>query len=138
MTGDPREAGTRIVATLGPASFDLAAALTAAGATAFRLNASHMTPDVLEGVLHRARASLPRLPIVVDLQGAKMRLGEFEKRPVRSGERLCFAHNSEARDALPLPHPELFRVVTVGETLSCDDDRLRFIGCSLTEFHIIA
>jgi pyruvate kinase len=127
MTGDPREAGPRIVATLGPASFDLASALAEAGATAFRLNASHMSPGELEDVLGRVRASLQRLPVVVDLQGAKMRLGKFEKRVVQRGERLRFVHNFEAKDALPLPHPELFRVVTVGETLSCDDDRLRFI-----------
>jgi pyruvate kinase len=127
MTGDFQEAGTRIVATLGPASFDLAAALGAAGSTALRLNASHMTPGELEDVLHRVRVTLPRLPVVVDLQGAKMRLGEFEKRAVRRGERLRFALDPEVRDALSLPHPELFRAVAVGETLSCDDDRLRLI-----------
>jgi pyruvate kinase len=85
-----------------------------------------MTPDELEDVLQRVRAALPRLPVVVDLQGAKMRLGELEKRAVGCGVRLRFAHDPEARDALPLPHPELFRAVAVGETLSCDDDRLRF------------
>jgi pyruvate kinase len=127
MTGDCQEAGTRIIATLGPASFDLAAPLATAGATALRLNASHMTPDELEDVLQHVRTALPRLPVVVDLQGAKMRLGEFEERTVRSGERLRFARDPEAWDTLPLPHPELFRAIAVGETLSCDDDRLRFV-----------
>ena len=127
MTEDFQEAGTRIVATLGPASFGLATELAAAGATAFRLNASHMTPGELGDVLRRVRAVLPRFPVVVDLQGAKMRLGEFEKRAVRRGERLRFACDLEAPDVLPLPHPELFHVVADGETLSCDDDRLRLI-----------
>ena len=36
-----------IVATLGPASFGLARELAGAGATAFRLNASHLSPDDL-------------------------------------------------------------------------------------------
>jgi len=127
MTVDPREAGPRIVATLGPASFDLASALAEAGATAFRLNASHMTPGKLESILQRLQVILPRVPVIVDLQGAKMRLGEFEKRSVRRGDRLRFAKDSDAGNALPLPHPELFRVVAIGEMLSCDDDRLRLI-----------
>jgi len=79
MIEDPREAGTRIVATLGPASFDLAVALVEAGAMAIRLNGSHMTPGELEDVLQRVRAALPSLPVVVDLQGAKMRLGKFKE-----------------------------------------------------------
>lgn len=127
MTGDPQGAGTRIVATLGPASFDLAAGLAVAGATAFRLNASHMTPVELEDVLQRLRTALPRFLIVVDLQGAKMRFGEFEKRTVRARERLRIFLYPEGQDALPLPHPELFRSVSVGDRLSCDDGRLVLI-----------
>jgi len=132
MTGDFRERRARIVATLGPASFDLVEPL-AADATAFRLNASHMSPDELEVILWRVQATLPRLPVVVDLQGAKMRLGEFETRAVQRGERLRFAVNPGDGETVPLPHPELFRVVAVGETLSCDDDRLRLIVSDVGE-----
>jgi pyruvate kinase len=60
----------------------------------------------------------------VDLQGAKMRLGAFRKRTVESGNRVTFAIGSGP--AIPLPHPEIYSAAAAGDTLGCDDDRLRF------------
>ncbi|HYK89979.1 MAG TPA: pyruvate kinase [Acidobacteriota bacterium] len=121
----PGERITQIVATIGPASRDHAPALWDAGATTFRLNASHMR---LENIAHQAaeiRRSLPDCPIVIDLQGAKMRLGDFQQRPVRAGDHVRFSVSDEG-EAIPLPHREIFASVAPGETLSCDDGRLRF------------
>jgi pyruvate kinase len=117
-----------LIATLGPASRSRADALAAAGVDAFRLNASHMSPEDVGEAIASLRARLPDLPIVVDLQGAKVRLGELLTggvREVREGETLCFALAPEPdTDALPLPHAELFRAVHVGDTLGLDDDRV--------------
>jgi len=44
---------------------------------------------------------------------------------VEIGERVVFSL-SEAPGAVPLPHPEVFSSATEGDTLSSDDDRLRF------------
>jgi pyruvate kinase len=118
--------GCQLVATLGPASFDSIAALAAAGATAFRLNASHMDPAELRARVHQLRAVLPEAPIVVDLQGAKMRLGRFAERDVHAGERVVFVRAWDEAHAVPLPHGELFAQTRAGETLSVDDDRLHF------------
>jgi pyruvate kinase len=116
-----------IVATLGPASFACSPhALAEAGATAFRLNASHMDPRAIAAAIDRVRADVPEMPLVVDLQGAKMRLGEFPACPVARGARLVLAAERLSRPCVPLPHPELFRQVVPGDTLSADDDRLRF------------
>lgn len=117
-----------LVATLGPASLHLAAELFAAGATAFRLNASHLRPEALAVSIARARTAVPACPIVVDLQGAKMRVGEMGERALRHGDEVRFApipFEVDAR-ALPLPHPELFAAARAGMVLRCDDDRLRF------------
>ncbi len=116
----------QLVATLGPASLHLAPKLAEAGATALRLNASHMMPGKLKTALSVLRDMGVTLPVVVDLQGAKMRLGTFAARLVRRGDVLRFALNPSSLDELPLPHPELFRAVGQGDTLSCSDDRLRF------------
>jgi len=120
MSGNPE-----IVATLGPASRKLISELRDAGATAFRINASHMTPAEVGLLAAPIRERLADFPIVVDLQGAKMRLGSFAERRIRMGERVLFSLH-ESGNAVPLPHQELFRSVSTGETLSCDDGRLRF------------
>ncbi len=134
----PSITSPQLVATLGPASFGLPAQLTAAGATALRLNASHMRPEALDELLSDVRARLPDLGIVVDLQGAKMRLGAFDEREVEVGERLHFALEPDGPEALPLPHAELFHSIAVSETLSCDDDRLRLCVREVGEERLVA
>lgn len=117
-----------LIATLGPASFRLASSLAQAGATAFRINGSHMTSRELGSAVEQIRAELSAMPIVVDLQGAKMRVGRFPSRTVHAGEsvRFCIGEQPDAPGAVPVPHPELFRAAQVGELLRCDDDRVRF------------
>ncbi|HWQ04166.1 MAG TPA: pyruvate kinase [Longilinea sp.] len=72
-----------IIATLGPASSstELWREMIVAGASEFRLNSSHLSiPQVIEWVermraffAHRGKA----VPVVIDLQGSKWRLGNF-------------------------------------------------------------
>jgi pyruvate kinase len=127
---DPK--APQLVATLGPASLNQARTLAEAGATALRLNASHLSPAALVGAVERVRRELPGAPVVVDLQGAKMRLGEVRERAVHAGDRVRFvlppasASVAPLPGAVPLPHPELFAAVHPGDTLSNDDDRLTF------------
>jgi pyruvate kinase len=47
------------------------------------------------------------------------------ERPVRRGLAVHFTLTG-AGGTIPLPHPEIFTSVAAGETLGCDDDRLRF------------
>jgi pyruvate kinase len=122
----------QVVATLGPASFDRAVALATAGATAFRLNASHLSAARAAEIVGRVRRELPEAPLVVDLQGAKMRIGDVARpgagadaRGVRAGETLCFALAPRSPGDVPVPHPELFAAVRAGDTLSVDDGKLR-------------
>ena len=114
-----------IVATLGPASWHLAGALQNAGATAFRLNASHLTAAELAQRAADLRGELPDCRVIVDLQGAKMRLGDFAERPVQAGELVRFALDP-GKNGVPIHHKELFASVAAGEILGCDDGRLQF------------
>jgi pyruvate kinase len=116
----------QLVATIGPSSLSLVDRLATEGATVFRLNASHMDPPEVEATVELLRRAAPGLPIVIDLQGAKMRLGRFEPRRVVTGDRVAFAHSPSSSKEIPLPHPQLFRQVAEGETIGSDDDRLRF------------
>jgi pyruvate kinase len=115
----------RIIATLGPASRDSFPLLREAGADAFRLNSSHMSVDEIYALASAVRSRFADLPIVIDLQGAKMRLGNFPPFPVAVDTHLSFTL-SGTQDTLPLPHPELFASIHTGDTLSFDDDRIRF------------
>jgi pyruvate kinase len=133
----PSNGRHQIVATLGPASRGMAGALWDAGATVFRLNASHMTAAELGRLAASVREDLPDCRLVVDLRGAKMRLGEFAEQPVRQGAPVHFSLTG-AGGAIPLPHPEIFTSVAAGETLGCDDDRLRFRVTSTAPDFLVA
>jgi pyruvate kinase len=62
----------------------------------------------------------------VDLQGAKMRLGDFEPRAVAHGEVLRLVPGDPSSGgSVPLPHPEAFRALRVGDEISIDDGRIR-------------
>ncbi|HVT43331.1 MAG TPA: pyruvate kinase [Thermoanaerobaculia bacterium] len=73
---------TKILATLGPAceSEEMIRNLSEAGADAFRLNFSHGTPDerarLISIVRAVAQASDRYIPIVADIQGPKLRIGD--------------------------------------------------------------
>jgi pyruvate kinase len=121
----PARAGClQLVATLGPASFGRAAELAAAGATAFRLNASHLSLEQLSGELATIGQSCPDAPVVVDLQGAKMRIALSSPRDMAAGEIVRFSLGEDAD--IRVPHPELFAQARIGDTLSADDGRVRF------------
>jgi pyruvate kinase len=79
----PRPALTKIIATLGPASSDesVIRGMIAAGASVFRLNFGHGTPDEHERRVRivRTEAEAAGRPVAImgDLQGPKIRLGRI-------------------------------------------------------------
>ena len=114
----------QLIATIGPSSAHLIEDLARAGATAFRLNASHLDRAALAALLSRVRDRCPDAEAVVDLQGAKMRLGISRARAISAGDLARFA--LDRRRGLLLPHPDLYRQVRPRDTLSVDDGRVRF------------
>ncbi len=123
----------QVVATLGPASSSREVQRALADVVdRFRLNASHLDPPGLErwlGSLDELYRELGReLPVVVDLQGAKMRVGALDETvALVTDQHLRFVRDASGAtsiDAIPAPHPQLYEAVSAGERLWLDDARL--------------
>jgi pyruvate kinase len=125
----------KIVATVGPASAspERLEALFRAGADLFRLNFSHGAKEE-----HKARVDCLRLledkldrpiGILMDLQGPKLRIGEFDFGAVDLTEGALFRLDLDPKHGdgtrIQLPHPEIFAALTEGAEILLDDGRLR-------------
>jgi pyruvate kinase len=130
-----RSRRARIVATLGPASAapDQVIALARAGADVFRVNFSHGTHPVHAKAIAAVRAAEAqvgrRLAVLADLQGPKLRLGEFADQAVRLKPGQDFRLDTDPRpgDAARVcaPHPEVFAALKVGADILLDDGKVR-------------
>ena len=139
-----RKRRTRIVATLGPASRspEMVIALAKAGADVFRLNFSHGTHDDHAAAFAAVRAAsiaVDRpLGVLADLQGPKLRLGQFENGSidVKKGHvmRLDLDKTPGDLKRVGMPHPEIFAAMTPGALLLVDDGkvRLKIKSCDAT------
>ena len=130
-----RRRRTKIIATLGPASStaEILARLFQAGADVFRLNFSHGTYDD-----HAERFRLIReledkfdrpIGILADVQGPKLRVGEFAGGRVhlQTGQPFRLDLNPTPGNATRcnLPHPEIIEAAAIGTSLLLDDGKLR-------------
>ena len=105
-----------IITTLGPASQtpETWRALLDAGATAFRLNTSHLTVLQLQHWLDQLvpflSAFSPAPALVLDLQGSKWRLGDFATCTLTLGQHveLVCAARTDRPNTLPVPHLDFF------------------------------
>src|SRR5258708_6385047 len=125
----------RIVAPLGPASRggDKARELAMAGADVFRVNFSHGSHDDHARAIRavrQAEAAVGRpIAVLADLQGPKLRLGEFADGVVRlkHGHSLRLDLKSAPGDAsrVAVPHPEVFAALRTGALVLLDDGKVR-------------
>lgn len=125
----------RIVATLGPASREPAQirALAEAGADVFRVNFSHGGHRDHARTIANVRAveALVGRPLAVlaDLQGPKLRLGEFADGRVRlkTGQGFRLDRKTVDGDAsrVCVPHPEIFAALKPGADILLDDGKVR-------------
>ena len=131
----PRTRKVKVLATLGPASSDpgMIEALLRAGADAFRINMSHgerADKAKLVDAIRGLERSLGRpISIVFDLQGPKLRVGEFKDKSVmlETGQTFILDLDETPGDATRalLPHPELFETLAPGDRLLIDDGKVR-------------
>ena len=136
-----RQRSAKIVATLGPASSspERLRALFDAGVDVFRCNFSHGTHDdhrALFNNIRRVEADTGRpIGILADLQGPKLRLGNFADGRVPIAPRAEFRLDLDPKPGdntrAPLPHPEVFAALEPGTELLIDDGkvRLRVVDC---------
>ncbi len=125
----------KIVATLGPASntYEMIRTLHEAGADVFRLNMSHGSHEDITK-LHRAIRQVEKdldspIAILADLQGPKLRVGEFANgsEELEWGETFRFdLDETPGTDKrVCLPHPEIFQALSVGAHLLVNDGKIR-------------
>ena len=130
-----RQRRTKIVATLGPASSQPAVIdrLFAAGADVFRINMSHTPPDRMRDLVAAIRAIERErgrpIGILADLQGPKLRIGEFAADAVMLKAGDTFVFDSDPAPGTPervlLPHPEILSALKPGDRLLLDDGKVR-------------
>jgi pyruvate kinase len=124
--------GTKIVATLGPASSDpaLLEQMIRAGVNCVRLNFSHGTAqdhiDRAKLVREAATRAGREVAIMADLQGPKIRVGKFAEGKVQLEQGMKFvldASRTELGDinGVGLDYKELPRDVKAGDTLLLND-----------------
>ena len=125
---------TKIVATLGPASSerDVLKRMIAAGVDVVRMNFSHGQRED-----HIRRAELLRevsrelertVGLMVDLQGPKIRIGQFNTGRIRLEKGAAFVLDSDCamgnHERVGLDYRELPRDVRAGDVLLLDDGRI--------------
>jgi pyruvate kinase len=130
-----RHRNAKIIATLGPASSDAATieALFQAGADLFRLNFSHgehKDQKARYDLIRAAETKFGRpIGVIADLQGPKLRVGTFAEGEVELESGAAFRLDMDDRpgDATraPLPHPEIFASLAVGQDILINDGRVR-------------
>jgi len=134
---------TKILITMGPALMEgdrLREALQIADAV--RLNASHGDLDArleaLQGIRDIAADLGRRIPVLLDLQGPKWRVGVMDAPIDMTVGSLggFYPAGSPAPEglawAVPLPHPELFQGARIGQKWVLDDGNLEVV---VTEAH---
>lgn len=142
----PIKTKTNILATLGPssASKEVIEKLIDAGADAFRFNFSHGTHDE-----HKERYNIVRklakekgrhITLIADMQGPKLRVGEFKEDKVIliEGQKFLLDMDKELGDVkrVTLPHPEIFQAVKTGDHLLLNDGNIRLLVEKHDKTHI--
>ncbi len=130
-----RNRRVKILATLGPANPDQASIeqLFRAGADVFRINMSHSSHDVMRERIAQIRAVEKKvgrpIGILADLQGPKLRLGEFASgaEMLERGAKFTLDADTKPGDAkrVHLPHPEILSALEPGHAILIDDGKVR-------------
>jgi pyruvate kinase len=123
---------TKVVCTLGPASSSptVVRALVDHGMSMARINMSHGSRDEHRIAIERVRAAADDaghpVPILVDLAGPKIRVGELEA-PVdlEAGQRVILAPREDAGPGeIPTTHEHLAEDLAPGDPIMLDDGLL--------------
>ena len=130
-----RNRKAKILATLGPASSssEVIENIFNAGCDVFRLNFSHGSIET-----HRKNVGIIRslekkynhaTCILADLQGPKLRVGEFDKteESLKKGQKFILDLKTELgnNQRVNFPHPDIFENLTPNSTLLINDGRIR-------------
>lgn len=121
---------TKIVATIGPASRnpEMIRSMLQAGMNVARINFSHGSQqDHIETVARLRRIADEEkvvLALLGDLQGPKIRMGDFEPIYLQPDDEVRFSIDGSVEGTLGLPHKELFEALTPGAKMIIGDGEM--------------
>ncbi|BBG24139.1 pyruvate kinase [Sulfuracidifex tepidarius] len=110
---------TKIVVTLGPSSIDKARELSRY-ANVFRFNFAHGDEDSHAEYFQKVRET--KVPILVDLPGPKLRIGDLKSRVVlKKGDKVTFSQI----DGIPVEDPLFYEAVQEGHDVLLADGTIK-------------
>lgn len=119
---------TKIIATIGPASadYDILKQMINAGMNAARLNFSHGTfashGKSMELVRKVSKELGLYIPLIQDLSGPKLRLGEFKEKTVKEGQAVVLGEGG-----LPVQRP-IWKWIKAGQEILIDDGAVELMA----------
>ena len=133
-----RERAAKIISTLGPSSTspEVIANLFEAGADVFRLNFSHGQHEEhkkLYDAIRKIEADYNRpIGIIADLQGPKIRVGNFVDKKIVLGNSVNFTLDSDQdkdgdEKRVSISNPEIYPSLEPGVELLLDDGKLKLV-----------
>jgi len=98
-------------------------------ATRFRINIAHLDSQHLQRILssleEHYRAFGRITPVVIDLQGAKIRIGKYPRvTEIPSVVDLVLAGISNDATVIPVPHESVFLMTQIGDTICLNDGKV--------------
>lgn len=124
---------TKIVATLGPSTstYEKILELVNAGATMFRINTSHETMEAHANriaIVKKVAADLKKfIPVMIDLQGPKIRVGTLPE-PIQlvDGQEVFIEPSLEQKDknTIPVDYKGIVNDVKKGDRILLDDGKI--------------
>lgn len=138
---------TKIIATIGPASDSekKIKELIAAGARVFRINSSHEGQDVHKVRIETIRKVSAKLnvfiPIVFDLQGPKIRVGNLtQPMELKEGSKVNLQPSLDQKDPsiIPVDYMGIINDVKKGDKLLLDDGKIGLSVLSVSDDKISA
>ena len=121
---------TKIIATIGPAtsSKQMLKKIIEKGVNVCRINFSHSSHDDAKKIISRIKEINQELnvhtAILADLQGPKIRVGDFEK-PIRlkKGEEIVFS-TKKTKNTIHINYTKFPKDVVVGDRILLDDGKI--------------
>lgn len=120
---------TKVIATVGPAcdSEKMIEEMIGAGVNVFRLNFSHGSHEehqkYIDTIKVVRRKFKTHTAILADLQGPKIRVGQFEGE-IKKGTMVVLACDSAKENEIPVQYKNLYKDVKKGDALLLDDGKL--------------
>ena len=136
-TNENTIAKTKIMATIGPSSWDnnILSKMFENGMSLARINASFADFDELKRVSSQLRAISPRIPIILDIQGNKIRVKNLSS-PKEIKDTITISSENTSDDIINVTYPNLHQYVTVGSEIMLDDGNIRLKVSSITGTNI--